>query len=152
MFAYAYYAYISYKQTSFVRSISLNLLWYFEIWNHKKKVKNAVLLNAGPLSSVLEKDRKRFVNLTEEIFSWRCYLRQSEYLFNVPISITGRVLTDDMVNFTVKVQSIRKRYWSSVAAGVPLQNVRTVNLKVLQDIEMDEIKPYQPYTLEEEEE
>ena len=40
MFPYAYYAYISYKQTSFVRSISLNLLWYFEIWNHKKKVKN----------------------------------------------------------------------------------------------------------------
>ena len=68
---------------------------------------DAILSNSRPLSDVLEKDRKRFINISEEVFSWRCYLRESGYfhnakLFNVPISINGHVLTDDMINITLK--------------------------------------------------
>ena len=111
-----------------------------------------ILENSGPLSDILEKDRKRIINLTEEIMSWRCYLRESQYLinakfFSIPLSINGKFLTDDMVNFTLKAKQLRKNFWSSAASGIPLENIKTPNLKVLHNYELN-VTPYEPYNLE----
>ena len=51
----------------------------------------------------------------------------------------GNVLTYDVINITWKCRSLRKEYYSHVAAGTAPQNVQTQNLKVLHDFDMAEI-------------
>ena len=116
-----------------------------------------ILSSAGHLTEVLEKDRKRIVNITEEVFAWRCYLRSSEYLqnclvFNVPISIQGKFLSNDLVNLSAKCASKRRDHWSKVLSGTKLQNAKVKPLRVLIDLETQEIDPYVTYSLESDDE
>ena len=93
--------------------------------------------NASKYLSLTSDTQPRVVLLGDEILEWRAVLRHSEYLdverTDVAYSMTGDILSNDMINLPSKLRQKRLGYWQ-MATNTPLENISYQNLNVLNNV------------------
>ena len=83
------------------------------------------------------------IDLYCEIVKWIAVLRSSQLLENPNEdsikNIYSEPSSDDMDNLTEKLNKNMNYFWSDVASGIPIENVKSNALKVFPDIELNDL-------------
>ena len=90
--------------------------------------------NANKMLELYEDDKYKDTDIYNEIVSWRAVLRSSGMLNGTEEeglvkNIFGEPLSFDLDNLTLKTEEKMEEYWSIVANGIPLQNIRYTPVK-----------------------
>ena len=114
-------------------------------WQRISRSLDSVDLICKNTSSILgtsEEARSRTTILNDETLEWRAVLRKSGFLVDEQskfvTNIYGEVLSEDLVDFSSKIEMKRKDYWDAAKDGTPLQNITYENLTIIQKIMEDE--------------